>query len=238
MKIIPIKTKVFHINDNLKDFLIQTFAKNKLRENDIICITSKVISIAENQLVKKSSQPNKEKLIKKEADFYFGKGAFDCHLTIKHNILIPSAGIDESNSELDNYILYPKRPFKSAKKLLTFLKKKFNIKKLGIIITDSHTTPLRRGVTGISLSHWGFRGVESLVGKKDIFGRAFKYTYVNHADALASTAVYQMGESNETIPIVLLRGIHLHWTNRDVSQDCIIPLKEDIYLPILIKTKK
>lgn len=233
MKIIPVTTGVFKVGMNLSEFIIKQLGKKKLQEKDVFTITSKIVSIAENEIVMKSEVPEKVDLVKKEADVYLGAGAFNCHLTIKHGILIPSAGIDESNAEGDFYILYPKDPFASAKQLWLDLRKHYKIKKLGIIITDSHTTPLRRGVTGISLSHFGFEGVESLIGKKDIFKREMKFTHINHADALAGTAVYMMGETNEKRPIVILKDVPLKFSNKDTSTECRIDPEEDIYLPIL-----
>jgi len=52
--------------------------------------------------------------------------------------------IDESNSETDQYILYPENPFVSAENLWQGLRKHWGVEKFGVILTDSHTTPLRR----------------------------------------------------------------------------------------------
>jgi F420-0:gamma-glutamyl ligase len=235
MKVIPIRTKVLNIGDNIFQFVVKSLGARKLQDGDVLAITSKIISLSESCIVPKAQVKNKEAIVKKEADVYFGKGAYDCHLTIKHGIMIPSAGIDESNADGDFYILYPKNPYQSARKLWLQLKKYYKLKKLGIILTDSHTTPLRRGVSGISLAHCGFYGVESLVGNKDIFGREIKYTYLNHADVLAVMAVYQMGETSEQKPIAILRNYKLKFTEKNTKLDCLIDLKEDIYLPILTK---
>jgi F420-0:gamma-glutamyl ligase len=235
MKVIPIRTKVLNVGDDIFQFVVKNLGARKLQEGDVLAITSKIISLSEDCIINKSQVRSKEELVKKEADVYFGKGAHECHLTIKHGIMIPSAGIDESNAEGDFYILYPKDPYQSARKLWLKLKKHYKLKNLGIILTDSHTTPLRRGVSGISLAHCGFHGVESLVGTKDIFGREMKFTYLNHADVLAVIAVYQMGETNERKPMAILRKCNLKFTDKNTKTECLIDLKEDIYLPILTK---
>jgi F420-0:gamma-glutamyl ligase len=238
MKLIAIKTNIFNLGEDLFTFVIKNLGQKKLKEGDVLAVTSKIVSLNEKNIIYKSDVIDKESLVKKEADVYFGKGAYDCHLTIKHGIMIPSAGIDESNANGEYYILYPHKPYESAKKLWTKLKKHFGLKKLGIILTDSHTTPLRRGVTGISLAHCGFHGIESLVGSKDIFGRSMKYTYLNHADALAVMAVYEMGETCEQKPIAILRDFKLNFTNKNTQSECLIALEEDIYLPILTRNKE
>ena len=63
-------------------------------------------------------------------------------LTMKNNILIPTAGIDESNGK-GYYILWPKDPYQSAKKIYNFIKQEFKLNNFGIIISDSHCVPLR-----------------------------------------------------------------------------------------------
>ncbi|MFZ4404893.1 MAG: coenzyme F420-0:L-glutamate ligase, partial [Pseudobdellovibrionaceae bacterium] len=149
----PIKTRIFREGENLFDFIVTQIDPRYIRESMILAITSKIVSLAENQLLDKKSI-DKHKLIDDEADHNLGEVGYGCFLTIKEGLFIPSAGIDESNSESDRYILYPKDPFASAQKICAQLKTHWGLKKLGVIITDSHTTPLRRGVTGISLSHW------------------------------------------------------------------------------------
>src|SRR3989344_4124826 len=67
------------------------------------------------------------------------------NLSIKYHALMLSAGIDKSNAG-GYYVLPLKNPNASAKKIRNFVKKEFKLKKLGVIIIDSHTTPLRYGV--------------------------------------------------------------------------------------------
>lgn len=231
---IPIKTSLYHSEMPLIDFLLLNLKEEKILPGDILAITSKLVSRSEKRVVSKSEVASKTELIKKEADLYIGKGAYDCHLTIKHGLLIPSAGIDESNSENEEYILFPADPFESAQKIHRELRSHLGFENFGVLLTDSHTSPLRRGVTGIALSHFGFKGIKSLVGQVDLYGRPLQFTYVNHADALASMAVYQMGEANDQIPLVLLRGRKdLEFSLKDTREDCKISPEEDLYLPLL-----
>ncbi|MDR2416268.1 MAG: coenzyme F420-0:L-glutamate ligase [Candidatus Peribacteria bacterium] len=63
---------------------------------------------------------------------------------------MPSAGIDESNAN-GYFILYPKDCLSFCKEVHQLLCKKFAIRNLGVIITDSTTRPLRWGVSGIAI---------------------------------------------------------------------------------------
>jgi dihydrofolate synthase / folylpolyglutamate synthase len=188
IEIKAIRTEIFPVGGDIFSFLKQ-YTKNESLEGKVLAVTSKIVSLAESRIVKKESISKRE-LVQREADHYLCEGGFGVELTIKHGILIPSAGIDESNSETGDYILFPEDPFASAHAIWKFLKKEFSLENFGVILTDSHTMPLRGGVTGISLAHWGVRATNSLVGQPDIFRRPLKFTKVDVVDSLASMAVF------------------------------------------------
>jgi len=227
-----IHTELFRVGQDLGEFLVNSLASLEPREEWIIGVTSKIVSLAEGRLVPRDSI-SKTELVRRESDVYLGEIAYDCHLTIKHGLLIPSAGIDESNSETGAYILYPEDPFASARKIHSHLCSRFSLTKLGVVITDSHTTPLRRGVTGISLAHWGFRGIANLVDHPDLFGRPLRVTSVNVADAIAGAAVFAMGEANDQRPLAVIDGINAEFTDHGDPGEVSISREEDLYAPIL-----
>ena len=225
-----IRTRLFKVGDELAPFVIESLEGRPLVEGDVLAVTSKIVSLSENALTPRSEA--KIDVIKREADQYLGEGGFGVHLTVKHGLLLPSAGIDESNAAGDFYILLPHDPFGTAKALWNALRLHYKIHHLGILITDSHTQPLRRGVTGISLAHWGFGATQDLVGKTDLYGRPFKMTSVNAADALSATAVFLMGEGTEPCPLAVLRGARLEFGPESDPNETRIPLEEDLYRPL------
>jgi F420-0:gamma-glutamyl ligase len=230
-----VQTSIFHPGQNLADFVAQnleSYLGGLHREKLVVTVTSKIVSLAENCLVKKDSVGKKE-LVERESDVYLGEIGYGCHLTVKHGLLIPSAGIDESNSETGDYILFPKDPFASLRDLHERLCSRFQIRELGLIMTDSHTTPLRNGVTGIALSYWGMHGIRSFIGSPDIFGRPLQMTNVNIVDALASAAVLAMGEANERRPLAVIRGAEVDFTDKTDPNEVGIPIEKDLYGPIL-----
>jgi F420-0:gamma-glutamyl ligase len=234
LQVTPVKTRTFKPGEDLAEFVLESLQGAKIEEETVLAVTSKIVSLSENRLV--HHEGPKAELIRRESDHYFGEVGYGCHLTIKHGLFIPSAGIDESNSETGGFILYPEDPFQSACRLWERLRREWRIERLGILITDSHTTPLRRGVTGISLSHWGFQAVKNLVGTPDLFGRPLKVTTVNAADALASAAVYMMGEGNESQPLALLEGASVRFTRATDPKEVQIPYEDDLYSPLFKKT--
>ncbi len=231
LQVRAIETRVFHKGENLTQFILDHLPKTGLPERTILAITSKIISLAENETVPVGSI-GKMDLVKKEADRFLCEAAYGTSLTIKHGILIPAAGIDESNSETGEYILFPKDPYASAKKLWTELRNQLKVRSLGIIVTDSHTQPLRQGVTGIGLAHWGFKGTKNFIGKPDIFGRILKMSQVNVLDALAVPAVFVMGEADERCPLAILEGTQVEFTETTNPDEIRIAPELDIYAKI------
>lgn len=239
MKFIKVKTRaLIPPKDNLYGVLDKI--KN-IKDGDVVAITSKVLAIHQGRCVKIGTV-DKNKLIKQEADAYFwpkkyfslGKFIF----TIKDNTLIMSAGIDESNAN-GYYILWPKDTNKLLKEIWNYIKSKHRIKNLGVIATDSHIVPMRRGVVGIAIGFYGFEPQYNYVGQKDIFGRKLKYTKTNIVDALSAMFVLLMGEGRERIPIVILRGAKfVKFTSKATYRKLIMPPKKDIYSPLLKIFKK
>jgi putative folate metabolism gamma-glutamate ligase len=225
-----------------KDDLLGVIEKSikSLPEKSIVVITSKVVSIWQGRCVPMINNLKKDDLVVKEADFYlprsFVPGAWCMH-TLKNNIFIPSAGVDESNAN-GFYILWPKNLPQTARELWKWLRKKYHVKNLGIIITDSHTIPLRRGVMGISLSHYGFNPLKDYRGKPDLFGRLFKMAQTNIADGLAAASVVVMGEGSESTPICIISDIPwVKFVSKSVKSkkpfsSFVIRTKEDLYYPL------
>jgi coenzyme F420-0:L-glutamate ligase len=232
LRVRAIQTEVFHPGDDLLAFLGGSFQREPLRDGMIVAVTSKIVSVAEARIVSKDTI-DKKTLIQREADIYLGEIGYGCHLTVKHGLLIASAGIDESNSEQDGYILYPVDPFESARLIHQGLCQAFGLRRLGVILTDSHTKPLRRGVIGVALSYWGFLGTRSFVGEPDLFGRPLKMTEVNVVDALAATAVLAMGESNERRPLAVIEGADVEFTDQTSAGEMLVSIDEDLYGPLL-----
>lgn len=233
-----IKTRKFlPPKDNLGDLLSEI---KSLEDKCIVAITSKVVSISEGRCIPIRDVKNKDELAIKESDKYIPRNLAPHGLvlhTIKNNMFVASSGIDESNGA-GYFILWPKDPQGSAKKIWQFLTKKFKLNNLGVIITDSRLVPLKRGVVGISIGYFGFKPLRDYRGKLDLFGREFKMETSNLPDSLATAAVLEMGEGNEQTPISIITDIpYLEFTDtlpKEVGDFSFkIPEKEDMFYPLL-----
>ncbi|MBI2334413.1 coenzyme F420-0:L-glutamate ligase [Candidatus Daviesbacteria bacterium] len=220
-----------------KDNLWDLFSEISFKENSILAVTSKVVAIGEGRCIP-VDKITKDRLAIRESDKYLPRKSAPSGLvmhTIKNNMMIASAGVDESNGK-GYYILWPKDPQASAKKIWQFLTKKFKVKNLGVIITDSRLVPLRRGVVGVAIGYFGFKPLRDYRGKKDLFGRKFKMETSNLPDSLASAAVLEMGEGAEQTPLAVISDIPYIKFSPTFS-NIKIPEKEDMFYPLLSAVK-
>lgn len=221
----------------LDDYLPQ------LEEKSIIAVASKIVGICEGRVVKIISEEKREEqkseLAKHEADFFLPReyNQYGFMISINNGILVASAGIDESNSN-GGFSLWPEDPQKSVNEIREYLIKKHNLKQLGVILTDSKLTPLRWGVTGVSIAHSGFAALNDYIGKPDLFGRTMRAEKANIADSLATAAVAEMGEGDEQQPLaVITDGKFISFQDRNPSEEELeslkIKLEDDVYASML-----
>lgn len=237
MKILAIKTD--KITPECKDIFVvlDKFLKD-VKENSVLAVTSKIISICEGRVVK-IDEAQKDELIKQESQYFLPRedNPYQISLTITRNNLVATAGIDESNGN-GYFILWPKDPQAAANKIRNYLKKRFSLKNVGVIITDSKTSPFRWGVTAIAIGYSGFKPLKDYIGKPDIFGRPFHFEKMSIIDNLACAAALNMGEGAEQTPMATVEEIpNIEFVDNDPTQKELeslkISLEEDLYAPIL-----
>ena len=240
VKGIKIKTKKKMFN--LFETLIS--AKYEFKDGDILVLSSKFVSMSEGSIVdllkiRPSSKaknlaknyqmnPSFVEVVIRESDVIFG-GLPGFLLTIKNGILAPNAGIDKSNIPSNYVICLPIDPFISAENLRMEFLIRSGIK-VGIVISDSRLMPTRIGTTGVAIGCSGIEPVEDQRGKKDLFGHIMKFTLKATADALATIGTFVMGESNEAVPLVVIRGSNIPFTDRKLCwKDFAIDYQTDLY---------
>lgn len=210
----------------------------KLNERFIICVASKIVAIHQGRCVPIDEVENKDELIKKEATYVIPREESPGEhtvLTVTDGSIIGSAGIDKSNAN-GHYVLWPKDSHKMAWEIRDYFKKRDAVNECGVIIIDSHSSPMRRGAIGYSLGYAGFSPLKSYVGAKDIFGGEIKAEVENVVDGLAAAASVVMGEGNEQTPVALISDLELIvFDEKDHSEEIAVPLEEDVYYPL---TKK
>lgn len=227
MQITTFKTRIYKEKEDLTSF-ISSYIK-RVPNKSIIVVSSKLIALWRGTL---APLKDKEKLIKQESQYCL-KTAL-CYFTIKNNMVMTNAGIDESNVK-GKLLLFPKDLYKCADDLRKELKKIYKVKNFGLIISDSMILPLRSGVINSAVAYSGFKGVQNNIGKKDIYGRKLKTTLVNAADSLATAAGFLMGEAAQKTPLALIQNAPVIFTEKSCKGEMKYPLKYDLYYPFLKK---
>jgi coenzyme F420-0:L-glutamate ligase / coenzyme F420-1:gamma-L-glutamate ligase len=132
-------------------------------------------------------------------------------LIVAHRLgfVVANAGVDQSNvgpEGTELALLLPRDPDGSAAALKAQLDGEFGVD-LGVVINDSFGRPWRNGVVGVALGAAGVPSLWSLVGAPDLFERKMRVTAVAVADEIAAAASLVMGQSDEGLPAVHVRGV-------------------------------
>lgn len=230
-------TRLVKPGDNLFDVLEEAILE--LPEESVVVITSKIISVCEGRLVGKEAGLSKHDLVRQEAQYFLEPelSQYDVMITVNNNQLFVNAGIDESNVD-EAFVMWPANLQEWANEIWYYLRETYDVEKVGVIISDSRSTPLQLGVTGASLAHAGFVALNSKIGDLDLFGRAIKATRVNVAQALAAAGVLEMGETDEQSPVAMIRDVReVVYQDRVPSvqelEELRVALKDDIFAPLL-----
>ena len=246
LQVLGIKTDLIRPGDDLAESLEKAMTKSGLafQDGDILVVSESTVATAEGRVVdlddvtpgdlaqtlaaKFCKDPREMELILRESDEIVG-GIPGVVLTLNNGFLYPNAGIDNSNAPPGHVVLFPACAEESAAEIRKFMSKG---KKIGVIIGDSRTHPLRLGCVGVALACAGLEAVEDARGQKDLFGRELKITRKAVADNLVSSAQIVMGEGDEGIPAAIIRDSSI--PIREVSGKIpTIPPSECMYIGAL-----
>lgn len=242
MNIKPVRTEIIKYGDSLEEIITNSI--ESIPEKSVLAITSKAFSFTElsYETKKTGSKLEKYELVRQEADYYLEANIskFDIMFTIKGNSIFVNAGIDESNSD-NSYTLWPKKPQKSVNRVWKFIRKKYGVNEVGVIMTDSKSFPLSWGVVGHGIAHCGFYPLKDYRGTQDIHGRTMIMEQLNLLQSFAAAACLEMGEGNEQQPMAIISDISqdITWQNQPPTKKEIsnlyISLEDDIYAPLLTR---
>jgi coenzyme F420-0:L-glutamate ligase/coenzyme F420-1:gamma-L-glutamate ligase len=206
-------------------------------------MTQKIVSKAEGALVDlKSCFPSREakqlaqssgkdprmvELIVRESKRILRRGRGVLITEHKHGWVSANSGVDYSNVPGDFVSLLPSDPDRTAREFRNRIKNLAGVD-TAVIIIDSQGRPFRKGTVGVAI---GCSGIPALVdqrGKKDLFHYRLRSTEVALVDGLAAAASLLMGETNEGIPAVIIRGLRFPQRNGR-ARDLIRAEEEDLF---------
>ncbi len=148
----------------------------------------------------------------------------------KHGFICADAGIDKSNTEGEGITtLLPENPDQDAELIRKELKKQTK-KDIAIIISDSFGRPFRIGAIGTAIGVSGINPILDMRGVKDLYGYELQTTIIGQVDSLAAAAQLVMGESDEGIPIVLIRGYNYEFMEKTTIKSILRRKEDDLFL--------
>lgn len=250
LRLYPVKTRTVKVGDKLIELILRSMKIQKLKfeEDDILALTSKIVSYSEGRVVKLRDvkwsekgrklaeqyvlEPEFAELIIREADQICG-GVEKAVLTLKYGILIANAGIDSKNAPSGHAVLWPADPEKTVGELKEQILEETG-KSVAVMIIDSGLIPLRIGTIGLAVAVAGFKPVKDDRGKPDIFGRKILITRQAVADDLACAAHLIMGESTQKTPAVLIRDAPVSFDDQVYGpRAMMMPFKECLFMNTL-----
>jgi coenzyme F420-0:L-glutamate ligase / coenzyme F420-1:gamma-L-glutamate ligase len=217
-----------------------------LQSGDILVVTQKIVSKAEGRAVDLAdmvpspeaqvlaSEVNKDpalvELVLRESSAVVRRAPNI--LITRHRLghVMANAGIDASNIGNGNdgkVLLLPIDPDASAAGIADAAEARFGFRP-GVVISDSFGRPWRMGTVNVAIGVDAMSAIIDQRGQPDRDGRIMQMTMIAVGDAVAAAAGLAMGEGDEGIPAVIVRGLRLageHQTSRAIVR----PVDEDLF---------
>lgn len=236
--------------DNLAEIILSALkrAKLSLQSGDILVVSSKIISKAEDcyvdlrtitpsaqaeQLAEETRKdPRLVELVLRESTQISRTAPHILIVTHRLGFTSANAGIDQSNTGSTNEhiaLLLPRDPDKSAQEIASAIEAQTGICP-PVIVSDTHGRPFRMGNVNVAIGAAGLPVLYDQRGEHDLFGRELHATITPLADEIASAAGLLSGQADEGLPVILMRGLHLPEAPHGTARDLLRSLDQDLYV--------
>ncbi|MGO9417803.1 coenzyme F420-0:L-glutamate ligase [Roseiarcus sp.] len=235
--------------DDLAERVASALRENRVapRAGDVLVVAQKVVSKAEGRLVDLATVEPSAKAVALAADVGRDPRLVQVILSesvrvvrarrgvliVEHRLgfIMANAGVDQSNvaptDGAQRVLLLPENPDRSAETLRRGLAALTGVD-IAVIINDSFGRPWRQGTTGVAIGASGLPALIDLRGRLDLFGRRLEVSVIGFADEVAAAASLVMGQADEALPAVLIRG--LRWSAPESTAVSIVrPPNEDLF---------
>lgn len=148
----------------------------------------------------------------------------------KQGIVCANSGVDQSNVPGTTFVaLLPENPDLSAKRIRQNIHK-ISSKDVAVIVSDTHGRPLRIGEINIAIGSSGLKPLRDRRGETDLFGYKIRVKRTAIADELASAAELVMGQTNEAVPVAIIRGYCYPKSEKANAKMLTRPSEEDLFI--------
>jgi coenzyme F420-0:L-glutamate ligase / coenzyme F420-1:gamma-L-glutamate ligase len=183
-----------------------------LRDDDILVVTSKVISKCEGRIVDAPADPEerdalRRKLIDTEAVRVLARKGRTLITENAYGLVQAAAGVDGSNVDSAELALLPIDPDASASSLRSALRERLGVT-VGVVVTDTMGRAWRNGQTDVAIGAAGLNVLHNYGGSVDRHGNELIVTEIAVADEIAAAADLVKGKLTG-IPVAVVRGLRL-----------------------------
>jgi coenzyme F420-0:L-glutamate ligase / coenzyme F420-1:gamma-L-glutamate ligase len=249
LEIVPLQgLPLIRAGDDLVELVASALELNSVtpRAGDVLVIAQKIVSKAEGRLVDLATVKPSAEALTLAADVDKDPRLVEVILSesvrvvrarrrvliVEHRLgfIMANAGVDQSNvgpAGPTHVLLLPDNPDLSAETLRRGLAALTGID-IAVVINDSFGRPWRQGTVGVAIGVAGLPALIDLRGQSDLFGRKLEVSIIGFADEVAAAASLLMGQADEALPAVLVRG--LRWSAPESAAASIVrPPTEDLF---------
>src|SRR3954447_19161486 len=233
LSIFPLETiPQVHPGDDLAGLIAEAASREErpLADGDVLVVTQKVVSKAENCLVaidpddplshKPLVEAESVRILRRRGDLIVSE--------TRHGFVCANAGIDLSNIEKGYAALLPEDSDRSARRIRDGLRHRAGVE-VAVIVSDTFGRTWRRGLTDVAIGCAGITAIADLRGTEDTYGREMMVTEVAVVDELASAAELVMGKSTG-VPVAIVRGVPAEWLRQgEVRAELVRAPEEDLF---------
>jgi coenzyme F420-0:L-glutamate ligase/coenzyme F420-1:gamma-L-glutamate ligase len=183
-----------------------------LRDDDVVVVTSKVLSKSEGRIVAAPTDPVerdalRRRLIDDEAVRVLAHKGRTLITENAIGLIQAAAGVDGSNVDAAELALLPVDPDGSARVLRSRLGELLDVT-VGVVVTDTMGRAWRNGQTDAAIGAAGLAVLHGYAGAYDQFGNELLVTEVAVADEIAAAADLVKGKLTG-VPVAVVRGLRL-----------------------------
>ncbi len=197
-----------------------------MRSGDILVVTHKIISKAENRIIDASDDAAYRAAVEAEAHSIIRRRGDLVITQTRHGFICANAGVDRSNVTDGRAVLLPVDPDRSAHAIRVRITHATGTD-VPVIISDTFGRPWRRGQTDVAIGVSGLAAIDDHKGRADANGRLMEATEIALVDEIAAAADLAMGKSTQ-IPVAIVRGVD--WLpGEGRATDLVRPPHEDLF---------
>jgi coenzyme F420-0:L-glutamate ligase/coenzyme F420-1:gamma-L-glutamate ligase len=204
-----------------------------LADDDVVVVTSKVVSKVEGRLVPVPPGADREKVrlqaVEDEAVRVVARRGPLAIVQTRQGWVVAAAGIDASNVGQDALVLLPEDGDASARALRSRLHELLGVE-VAVVVSDTFGRTWREGLTDVAV---GAAGIEALIdfrGAVDAFGNRLETTRTAVVDELASAADLVKGKLGG-VPVAVIRGLRPEPAAPDTGTRPLVRLPADDLFP-------